>query len=367
MVVDDEVAAMKAAGFTQTPIEDNPPTPSTEPPTPPAASAEPPKAADAPPIPPTDTPAAEPTLKFAPTADVPPAPVADEFDSEKYFGVKLEKAEIQKRITEYEKVQNELSTLKNTNPFANDEVKRFNEAMSKGVTKDAFFKVDGVDIEKLTPLEKVVTQLMWQKGLTEEKAKLLVNHKYSLDAVADELASDTEKAAVEKTKELANLQLEMDAKDAGEFLSQFKVKTLSPPPPPAYESKVEETWKPHLPEIVKGFGTMEIGGFKYDVPKTVLEDAEKEIMATLKYMKADNALPTNPEDVANIKEMVESHIKAKSFDSFAKAIVADFGTKMLTFKNNPSGLKSEANQESQRQNGSGSTAAMIKEIMDKGY
>lgn len=367
MVVEDEAALMKGIGFTETTTEEA-------------------KPADTPAV--TTTEAANNTAATTVTAATPPAtdtpaeveiqfgseikenketPATPTFNAKEALGVDLPVEEIKTRISKWEEVQKELADLKNKNPYANDKVKRYNEAMSKGVSEEAFFKVDGVDVDKLTPLEKVVTQLMWSEGLTEEKAKMLANHKYGLDIVVDDLASDAEKAAQEKTKQLAELNLEMDAKKAGEFLSQFKVKALEAPVVAEQaKSNADEVWKPHVPEIVKGFAEMKIGDFTYKVPKEALAEAESEILATLKAI-GQNSSPTDAKDIETVKNMVSLQLKATQFDSAMKGMHAHFAKKLIEVKNNPSALRSEADLGGGRQSASSNIDAMVKEMASSGY
>lgn len=311
----------------------------------------------------TQPPAAETTTAVVdtPAKEVTPANVAAEtvapvFDESKYLSELSEtwkskddaKATLE-RLKNLETVEQEYGKykeetkglIKAANPF----VEKVNEIISKNPSQlGTFLKVSAIgDIDKLTPDQAVKLQMEWN-GLTKEQADFKTNRKY--------LLSQTEEAAVEAAikaggdegeareafralKQDAQIDLEIDAKAAREFLKKEQVNASTVPDVQAeWQTKEKariDTWTPEIPKIVSELKTIDTQvKFKtltgeektidvnYEISKSEMVDIEKNVLGAIK------ALPQigfSKEGIELVKNIALDRAKMNSEDKRRDALI----------------------------------------------
>lgn len=273
---------------------------------------------------------------------------------------------IYERVTRYEELNNSLNTLKTdyeklkaVNPYANDMVKELNDAIQKGVSHETFFQVHGVDSEKLTPTERIIKQVMWENNIDENKAKLLVEDKYKLGLtekkeieITEEMTPDQKLSAelqnqnikshnelIKGQKDIAQVQMDIDAKKATDFLKQFKKEALNPPTVEDNSQKIRETLAPVIKQIASQRGKFTLGNFNYDTPADTLDSVQQGVLDTIIKVGADNPALQTHEAIA---AMTESSWWAQNGRTVAKGIYAHFASELLKYKNNPPNKSGDA-------------------------
>lgn len=323
---------LKAKAEPATPPSNDPPPatpPAGDPPPPPA----PPKPAD-PPAPPTPTPPTPPAQNDPP----PPAPATlsrDEIEAEVYkdlFGDKVPtKEEAKKIIAEFPTLAKRVEELQSKKvTFANSYIEGLNDYISKGGTKEAYDRVQSLDLEKLTPEESIKALYKWNHPeLTERQIEILLNKKFSIgDGYSDE------------DKELGQVELTIEAKKSKDELAKLKVEQSIPEPErlrvqeEEAETQRMQSWTPTVQKLVSDFNN-------FDVPLAI--DEKGNVTDTLKYAgitpEVKNALlgdlrniievagiPHTPEEIQAIQNVMQERFILRNF----KAITTAMATEMKT-------------------------------------
>lgn len=141
----------------------------------------------------------------------------------KYKGL----SELEAKLKTYEEENTSLKASANTNPFANDTVKKLNEFYSKGVSQntiDAFLRINKVEnIDDLQPLEARKLELQIKDGLTAEEAEDYLGSLYKLKA-------DDEEDLDELTKVRQDaIRLKVESNQSKEFLKTHKAEVSKEP------------------------------------------------------------------------------------------------------------------------------------------
>lgn len=109
--------------------------------------------------------------------------------------------------------------------FANELIEKANEYVANGGKAVDFFKVQGVDVDSLSPVDKLVTQLQWgNNGLSEHAIREHIMETYDLDEGDD--GSN-------------NVKLVMDANKAGEEIKKLQADDTPGTP----KGMSEEEWR----------------------------------------------------------------------------------------------------------------------------
>lgn len=173
---------------------------------------------------------------------------------------------------------------------ANEYVKKLNEIALNGGDVNLFQKVNSVEIDKLSPLEKVKIQLQWQKGLTPEQADFKAKRQYlanvELKTITDEMTDEEKNMALQhnENKKAAEIDLAIDAQEAEKVLKGLQVKA-STVPDSAKEAEQRnaqriEQWTPNISKVVAEVGKI-TKQFKFNDGKDVI-DFEYELNADQK-------------------------------------------------------------------------------------
>lgn len=126
----------------------------------------------------------------------------------------------------YKNLEDENTSLKakaNTDPFANDTIKKLNELYKAGATDSqiqAFTQLNKVaDLETLSPLDAKILALQLQHKLTPEEARNYVNTTYKLNPNEND----------EETIKSESIRLKVDAQADRNFLKNHKAEVSTAP------------------------------------------------------------------------------------------------------------------------------------------
>ena len=259
---------LKQHGITRTPGGAEP-EPAAQPASPePAPAAEPEPAAN-------PAAAAEPAVDPAASTDPqggedpPPAPA---FDFKAAFGDRYESADSVKEVlSNYEKLNAEYKVLKNTNPYASDEVEAINKFVSNGGDLQKYYQLSGLDVEKMSDAAVIAAKLQIEQGLSRDDADWSVKDRYKVDPEAEE--DDPSRRDVER-------RMSIEAKLARQWLADHKSKSLDLPDRNALLQQRITNLEPMI---------LDLAG-KIDSPTLELENAEK-------YQYSENAVRQAVEQV----------------------------------------------------------------------
>jgi len=346
------------------PVQTPAPTPAAIPTTPEATA----------PVTPEPAPAAIPDtldFKFSPGEVPTPAPTTPAWNPKEVIGIDIAPEEVLNRVKSYESVVAERDALKSKNPYANDYVKNLNEAIAQGVSREAFDRVYSADPDKLTPLEKVVLQLKWDKGLNDEDAKLIAEEKYHLGLHEEETMSDSEKASVNRMKSLGNALLNADSKEADKFIRDYKAKSLTPPVQLASDH-VDKAWTPVVTDIAKNYQTLQIGkDINITTSNEELAAIEKEVLDAFRTSSAMDVDPNSARGKEIVNAMISETWKARNFDRAIRQIHGTYEVKyanlLLQYKSNPSSQGKGADIQKGQPEPATSISQSIKNAVAQGY
>lgn len=270
-------------------------------------------------------------------------PDFDKLLSEKFNGRFKTAADIEKYVSDYEKIngeyansQKKIKSLEERNPFANDYLKKANDYVAQGGDIDTFHRVMRVDPDKLTAEQKLSVQLQWQKGIDPAKADKLVAYKYKLgDGYTDEdgnLSSDAE---------MARLQMEVDATDADKFLRDTIKQELTPPDVSAEIETRMAQWTPVMPSVKDNHNVIAFKGkddvsFDFNVPKETLDSIEAEMNDILRSPQF-GMLP-DKEGQVWASDYMKGEILKKHFPEILNGVINKMKIEHVKDKHNPSVL-----------------------------
>lgn len=207
--------------------------------------------------------------KNTPADDTPTTSQTDtnQFDLNQYiekeFGVKPE--ELKTRVSQYEtlaqekeRLNQELEALKNKPSYLTETGKRVDEYLSKNVPLTTILKFDGLNVDALTPEQRVKLQLEVQNPAWKpEHIEAYYNSKYATDPDAIDPSQNLLKEA----------QLLADDKAAQEHLKQYVMEKLNPAPMAdpnvAAQQKVQalqSQWQGQMPALTNAMPEL-----KYEV------------------------------------------------------------------------------------------------------
>lgn len=218
-----------------------------------------------------------------------PAPTPTEDYSE--FGVKS-RDELKSKWENYSKLEKQIESDTYT--------KKWLEASSKGISKDNFDLAYGIDLKKMSAVEKVALKLQLENGYKTEDTEFLVSRDYRLEDEYDPNSDDPSKN--DPDVRASRIKLEQDAKAAEKYLEQFVVDATTPP-----AEKVMKQWG--------------------DASKQVLQEASKIVYALDEKTGITFSASDKPDVMKQLKETVESILSFPGFnlkpDEEGKAFLAN--------------------------------------------
>ncbi len=136
-------------------------------------------------------------------------------------------SELEAKLKTFEDENTSLKSQVNTNPFANDQIKKLNELYQKGASEntiEAYLRINKVpNIDDLEPLEARKLALQIKEGLTVQEAEEYVRGTYKL-SVEDQ--DDPEEVAKAK---MDAIRLKVDSNSDKEFLKTHKAEVSQAP------------------------------------------------------------------------------------------------------------------------------------------
>ena len=271
------------------------------------------------------------------------------------FGGKFKSIdEVYERVNSFEKLQKEHTDLSERSKRliepANDFVKAFNEASSKGIPMETFLTVQKIDQEK-NPVNIIALANQIKFNLSPEDALWKAQRQY-----AAAQAGEDDRGFDPDTSREAKIQLSIDAAESKKFLEQYKSDAMMPvlQTPEMIREKLQQRqneWKPEIPKVMTEFKKMSFShnvegaemAVDFDVPRETLDAVEKYIMEEVLTM--DGIEPVVGRDNDEIKDIVRSKIIEMSFDSIIKKAIADTAAAMrlkdLAQKHNPNPARQE--------------------------
>ena len=251
-----------------------------------------------------------------------------EFDSEEDLAGYL--GQVHSEIDSLKKENEELKGA-NEPEFANEAIKKANEYVKNGGKAADFFRVQGVDVENMSPADKLVTHLkMNNPDLSDQKAREYIQEKYNLqdgengsentqmiiDAkqASDEIkklqADDTPGKGSGLSEEEWNKKLEETTKAEEEALLKEDEARMD-----AWEKPIEDSIK-NLQEkgIVVNLGNGKGYKYKVDADDKYFQNLTNQVEEAL--FMSGTSIQENPELA---RQMVEMQFKADNFDKILKA------------------------------------------------
>lgn len=264
-----------------------------------------------------------------PTPSQEPAVTPSNWISEvsKSIGVDIQSVDqlkdLAKKATEYDGLESQKTILnqeleklkaeKSVNPYANDYIKKLNDLVAQGRSKDdikAFETINSVgELKELDPLHTVKLALQLRDGLTPEEAEIRIKSRYKLD---DSLFDEDVIAA-------NKVDLKLDAKKDAEFLETFKAKVSENPieaQQQDLQKKVQELTEKVTPiaksiqeslTTIKGVNLNGKSGddaFITDLP--VSEESRSKISDIVTQYAVANNIEPNEEGLKNLNQFAEN-------------------------------------------------------------
>lgn len=234
-----------------------------------------------------------------------------------------------KSLDEIEAAYTELEAKANQDPFANDFVRNLNKALKDGIDPQLYMEVSSVDVDSMSERDALVLEMQWKNGVSKEDAEFMVDRAYKLNSEEELDQSDPD------VRE-AQIKLKIDAKNAKNFISEYKKDSLTSPIEKR-QAEVTKAWEPIIPSIVDKFKTYPLNGKtgNYEVP--VAPEALKSAQELLKSVIDSGMLDNMPdkEGLAVAEAIVEKEILYQSRASFADYLADTLKAKQLEEKHNP--------------------------------
>lgn len=239
--------------------------------------------------------------------------------------------------------QNYESLKAQPEPFANEHIKKLNEMIQQGRSKDdiaAFEKINSVgELKDLQPLEKVKLALQLRDGLTPEEADVRIKSLYKLD----EATFDADIIAENK------INLKLDAKKDEEFLDSFRVKITENPA--SKQQEIQEKQKAEYTEkvipiaksiqekytAIKGVnlnGKTGEDAVTLDLP--VSEESRNYLADLTTKFASDYNIPLTNEGIKQLEEYAESVLWIQNRQSIAIHIASETERRVRAEFDNPS-------------------------------
>jgi len=252
------------------------------------------------------------------------------FESEEDLGEYI--TFLQSKVEELEKVQQP--------EFANEAVQKLNEHVNNGGTVADFMRVQGANVDEMSPVEKLSTALVMQYKITEAQAREHIQETY--DLADDEDGSNNTKVIIDSKKAGEAIKaLQADdtpGKVSGLSEEEWNAKTTESQRQEQEAFNAEETvrmdaWESNVEKTVQAFKEkglrIDIGGgkvFQYDFGNDAKE-VESLVSQALEGLYQTGASAEEAPGLA--REMIEMKFKSDNFDKILKA----YGNQIANSKN----------------------------------
>ncbi len=262
---------------------------------------------------------------FGEAPDKTPAP----FDAKTILGVDMSLADIKEAVANYPELREQAAGKPAESNFFNERTQKFDEAMRNGLSEETFFNVMKLNVDDMSPTDKVVRQRMWELDISEADAKELVADEFDLSAVLGEDPLDEEKAAFDKTSRLNKIKLGAAANSADKFLRDTIVSAGTPQVAPQINQEaLGKQWGEPIKEITSKFSKFRIGDgdMAFTFEPENLDSMEKDVLDSLvvgmEFSGNHEASPENLEQMADVQKMAQNLYWQSNGLKVAKSIYA---------------------------------------------
>ena len=253
--------------------------------------------------------------------------------------------ELSKRFDEYETITNKLKEQESLvsefeNPFANDTLARYNEAVKKNpdISFSLFKSIDGVT--KDTPkMDILKAQYILDNPNFEGKEAIvekMLNKKYGINPTGSEYESDEDKYAREENNEIASMHMDSDVKKALESIDKFKTELSPVKFSDASATKrqsaeaLKASWEPIATQISASTKSIP---FKNSKGETLLEvsfpvEYQKSLSESLLHIASAQNIPLTDEGLSKLQSFIEPIVMASP--SFMATALEEYGKKVRT-------------------------------------
>jgi len=222
----------------------------------------------------------------------------------------------------------ELETLRNANPYANDYIKKLNELYASGADTNKvqlFNRINQLgDVTNLSSRDALKWQMMEQHNLTDTEAEVMLKTRYKTD---DTIHADEDVQA-------ANIQQKIDGDTAKQYLKglQASFETQAPTPEivetPEQIKLREQQFEAQVAPIVKSietelpsyFSNVNVNGLQGDKAVTIdlpiPAEVQTHIGSQVKQFALDHQIDTTkPENIEGLKTYAKNLAKIAMYDS----------------------------------------------------
>lgn len=259
-------------------------------------------------------------------------------------------SDFESRLQALDEENTSLKAKVNTDPFANDLSKKFNDLLKGGAKPeqvDAFLKLNKHDsFESMSAYDAKLLALQVKEGLTEKEAKIYLESSYKLNP--DE--HDEETIAREQ------IRLKVDARGDREFLTAHKAQ-VSKAPASEYEQQqqlLQEKQGQHIEKLAPiaknalkdiSFANVNINGKADDkaifADFTPSEESIKNLLPKVEqFIKNEwNNIPANEDGARRISEFAKSILILENHQAWQQHAVNVAEKKVREEYHNPSAIK----------------------------
>lgn len=282
-------------------------------------------------------------------------------------------SDFESKIAQFENENTELKAKVNTDPFANELSKKFNELLKGGAKPeqvDAFLKLNKHDnFESMSPYDVKLLALQVKEGLTEKEAKEYIDDEYKLNPDEHD----------ESTIAKGQIRLKLHSNADREFLNGYKAKVSTAPvsqrevqEAAAQEQHVKHvnTLAPIAKDVLKGisFTNQNINGKADD--KAIFADftPSEESLKSLpekvaQFINGEGAnIPANAEGAQRINDFAESVLILQNHKTWQQHAVNVAEKKIREEYHNPSAINRGSDND--KNAGNSDKEARIKFVTD---
>jgi hypothetical protein len=282
-------------------------------------------------------------------------------------------SDFESRLTDLDKENAELKAKVNTDPFANELSKKFNDLLKGGAKPeqvDAFLKLNKHDnFESMSPYDVKLLALQVKEGLTEKEAKTYLESTYKLNADDND----------EETIAREQIRLKVDARADREFLAQHKAQVSMAPVSQAEQQQIalQQQHTEHIAKLtpiaqnaLKGinFTNQNINGKTDDkaifadfTPSPASMQALPEKVAQFVQSEGVN-IPANDEGAKRIEDFAKSLLILENYQAWQQHAVNVTEKKIREEYHNPSVI--ERGPDSTQHQGNSDKDARVKFVTD---
>lgn len=259
-------------------------------------------------------------------------------------------SDFESRLKALDEENTSLKAKVNTDPFANDLSKKFNDLLKGGAKPeqvDAFLKLNKHDsFESMSAYDAKLLALQVKEGLTEKEAKIYLESSYKLNPEEHD----------EETIAREQIRLKVDARGDREFLTAHKAQ-VSEAPASEYEQKQalqQEKQGQHIEKLAPiaknalkdiSFANININGKADDKAMfadfTPSDDSIKNLLPKVEqFIKNEwSNIPANEDGARRISEFAKSILILENHEAWRQHAVNVAEKKVREEYHNPSAIK----------------------------